>query len=340
MTKKIWAVASVVFTTVLLAGCPPAPLLSVSTKTLYIGVDQITHEVGTVGTFQVWNSGTPNTSLVFNLKVDQPWVTLTAPKTTSTGPNDKVTVTVTLDRSYSEAKAANQDFASATVSVESSVGNADVAVTTAPNYFTEQIAAGSDLDGIALTFTPNGGLSYYEETKSDITNFPVNVDNLDTTPLDFSIYGDPISAGLFGDATVSFYGHDYDRLFISSEGWVSFGQPGKGSANLGDHFAAPQISMLPVDATAPEAKVTYLQEDDKLVITYENAPTATLPDGHNNFQLELFFDGTIQVAYKDVDPRIAGIIGLSVGTGQNGTTPDGFVETDLTHVNTAPIRTR
>ena len=337
--RKLWAGACLVLVSTLLAGCPPAPKLGVSTTSHHFGIDPNTQEYETVFAFQIFNNGTEGTDLVFNVTASEPWISLDVPDTTSTGEDDKVTVTVTIDREYSEAKSVGIGFASGKIDITSSVGNASVAITTAPDYFTENITAGGGLEGLALTFRESNGPSFYEQTKTEITDFPTDISGEDTYGLDFGLFGDPIRAGLFGDATVPFYGTDYDELYISSDGWVSFGEEGNTPTTLGDHFAAPQISLLPVDATAAGAKVSYLQEADKLVITYENAPTAGAPGFNNNFQLELFFDGTIQMSFLDVDPVISGVLGLSVGAGINGVPPADFLETDLTDVNTAPLKT-
>lgn len=339
MKNKIWAIACLFLAGGLLAGCPPAPKLGVSTTSHHFGIDPNTDEYETVFAFQIFNSGSEGTELVFAVTASEPWISLDVPATTSTGEDDKVTVTVTIDREYSEAKSNGLGFASGTIDIASSVGNASVAITTAPNYFTENITAGGGLEGLALTFRESNGPSFYEQTKTEITDFPTDISGEDTFGLDFGIFGDPVRAGLFGDETVRFYGTEYDELFISSDGWVSFGEEGNTPTTLGNHFAAPQISLLPVDATAAGAKVSYLQDDEKLVITYENAPTAGIPGFNNNFQLELFFDGTIQISYLDVDPLIAGVVGLSVGAGQNGVPPTDFLESDLTDVNTAPLKT-
>lgn len=337
--KNVWVGASLLLASTLLAGCPPAPKLGVSATSHHFGIDTNTQEYETVFAFQVFNNGTDGTELVFNVTPSEPWISVDVPDTTSTGKDDKVTITVTIDREYSEAKSSGIGFATGEIDISSSVGDATVAITTAPDYFTENITAGGDLEGLALTFRESNGPSFYEQTKTAITGFPTDISGEDTLGLDFGLFGDPIRAGLFGDETVSFYGVEYDELFISSDGWVSFGTEGNSPSTLGGHFAAPQISMLPVDATAAGAKVSYLQEADKLVITYEDVPTAGAPGFDNNFQLELFFDGTIQISYLDVDPVISGVVGLSVGNGVNGVPPADFLESDLTDVNTAPLKT-
>ena len=335
MKSKLLSLACVALAGALLAGCPPAPKLGVSTTSHHFGVNTDTGEYETVFAFQVFNNGSKNTTLVFNVTATEPWISLDVPKTTSTGPTDKVTVTVTIDRDYSEAKSNGIGFASGAINITSSVGNGTVAITTAPDYFTENIENGGDLEGLSIRFTPNGGPSFYDAEKIEsVTEFPTDVTS-GTFPLNFNVFGDPIHAGLFGGEQVSFYGVEYDDLFISSEGWVSFGEAGSGTQTLGEFFDVPQISMLPVDASA-SGTVTYLQDADKLAITYQNVPTAGAPGFNNNFQLELFFDGTIQISYIDVDPAIAGIVGLSLGLG-NGQQPDDFVESDLSGVNTGTV---
>jgi len=320
-----------------LAGCPREPRLAVSATSHHFGViDATTSTFETEWTFQVFNNGAANTTLVFTVAASEPWITVEPSKTTSTGPNDKVDVKVTIDREFS-AKSNGLPFASGKVTVSASVGSKEVAISTAPNYFTQRFLSGTDLEFLALTFTPNEGPSFYSQTKSIIANFPTDVTG--AAFLDFDVFGDPISAGLFGDEKVSFYGVEYDRLFISSSGWISFGKAGNNPVTVGDHFKVPQISALAVDATAPGSQVTYLQEADKLVITYENVPTAGVPGFNNNFQIELFFDGTIQISYLDVDPLVSGVVGLSVGAGVGGLPPADFIESDLTDVNTSPLKT-
>lgn len=327
-------------TATLLAGCPPAAKLSVSAKSHHFGVNTITQEYETTWAFQVWNSGSNGTTLVFEATASEPWIELDVPKTTSTGPDDKVTVTVTINRDYSEAKSEVPDFASGVVTVTASVGEAEVGVTTAPEYFTEVVSDGGELDGLALTFTPNGGPNFYEPSKSEISEFPTPIDaKAAAYPLDFAAYGDPIRAGLFGGKKISYYGEEYDTLYISSDGWISFGAPGNSPISVAEHFANAQVSGLPVDALAPGATVSYLQDSDKLVITYQNAPTSGAPGFNNNFQVELFFDGTLQVSFLDVDPAVNGVIGLSLGIGDGTSAPEDFLESDFSEFNTGTLKT-
>lgn len=322
----------------LLTGCPQAPVLKVSTNTLRFGVDDANPStLETVQTFTVFNNGARDTTLVVNITANQPWISATPSNATSTGADDVITVTVTIDRDYSNLKAL--EFAAGTITVESSVGTELISLTTAPEFFTEAFNTGADLEGLSLTFRPNGGPNFYEATKTAITAFPTDPTSASQFPLSFDIFGDPVEAGLFGGETVSLYGEDYARLYISSDGWVSFGEQGNNPITFGQHFEVPQISGPGVDGADPGATVTYQQDDDKLAITYQNAPTAGAPGSPNDFQIEMFFDGTIQVSFLNLDPALSGIIGLSSGAGLNGAQPTDFLPSDLTNVNTGTLKT-
>lgn len=332
MNKSMWLVVVVLVAAgVVLTGCPKEPALSVSPKSLHFGiVGGTVYE--TTKTFQVWNSGAAGTTVVFTVSANKGSINVDPTTSQSTGEDNKITITVTIDRAYVEdAKAA--DYASGVITVEAGFANDTVAVTTAPDYYTEAFSAGMDLDHLKLTFTPSGGLSFYSLETAPITDFPT--DPAGGLVLDFDAFGDPVKAAPFGDEQVPFYGKNYDTLYISSQGWVSFGQPGNDPTTLGNHFKVPQISALVVDATQPGSMVSFLQDADKLIITYENVPTQDPPGGTNNFQIELFFDGTLQLSYLDVDPAMVGVIGLSSGAGQAGLPPSDFLESDL---NTAPIK--
>jgi hypothetical protein len=321
---------------VFMMGCPPQPQLAVSSAAHHFGVDALTGEYETQWTFDVWNKGGKDTVLVFALSGSQPWIQLNpATGGQSTGPNDRVTVTVTIDRAYSDLAKA-YEFSQGEILIESSVARKNVSVTTAPNYYAEFFNGDIDLDALALTFRPNGGPSFYGQTKTPIDGFPT--DPSGGLLLNFAVFGDPIRARLFGNETLSFYGHTYDTLYIGSEGWISFGQSGNPPATFGAHFAVPRISALPVDATQAGSIVSFLQDAEKLVITYENVPTQGAPDSPNNFQIELFFDGVLRISYLGIDPAITGIAGLSVGTDSAGVPPADFIPSDLSNASTAPLK--
>jgi len=335
----LFLTASAVVMSGMLTGCPCGPQLCISTNTLHFGVVEGTipgtWEYQTVLTFQVWNGNPCGTTLVFTVSSDEPWITAVPDLNQSTGPDDKITVTVTIDREYSDLAKALA-FATAHITVEAGIAQEIVTATTAPDYFTQGFSSGIDVGGWAFTYQPNGGPSFYGATKSPIVDFPT--DPAGGLVLSFDDFGNPIQAGLFGGETVPFYGINYDTLYIASQGWISFGVPGSTPTSYGEHFAAPQISALPVDATQPGSMVSYLQDAEKLIITYENVPTAGSPATSNDFQVEMFFNGTLRISYLNVDPAIVGVLGLSAGVGQGGLAPDDFVPSDLSNYNTGPLK--
>ena len=331
-----------------LTGCPtPEPELNVSVSTLHFGTQENPSMPGeqiyeVEKTFTVNNTGCEGTTLVATVEADKPWITVTPPTISITAPGTPVVVTVTIDRNYSNLAKTVPAYAQGIVTVKDSVSEKKVTITTAPDYYTQAFTGSVDLLGKSMKFQPNGGLSYYGLALADIVPDPDPVDPGNGFPsdptggllLNFSDYVDPIWAAPLGNKQVPFYGVNYDTLYISSQGWVSFGAPGNTPDSLSGHFAVPQISAFPVDATQPGSMVSFKQDAEKVIITYENAPTAGVKAlSPNDFQIELFFNGEIQVSYLDIDPAVTGVIGLSLGV--PGGQPQDFLPSDL---NTEPLK--
>jgi len=315
----------------LLSGCPRIGVVNDVTTHHFrvIEVAEGVYDYETEWAFQVYNTAKlGNTELVFAVTADQPWILVDPVGGISTGEDDPVTINVTIDRDYVEPTEKALGFAAGRITIAAGDMDRCIDVTTAPDYFTYVLDGAQDLNNLQVAFIPTGGPSFYRQEANAITGFPT--DPTDGLVLDFEAFGDPILAGLlFGGQTVPFYGENFSTLYISSEGWISFGAEGSGTDSAGEHFAATQISAFPVDATAMGSQVSYLQEEDRLVITYENAPTAGTAAACNDFQIEMLFNGDIRLNYVNVDPAVAGVIGLSSGTGQNGEVPDDFLESNL-----------
>ncbi|MDP7639770.1 MAG: hypothetical protein QGG73_08655, partial [Candidatus Hydrogenedentes bacterium] len=140
MCLKLLAVASCLT----LLGCPRAARLSVS---------ETSHNFGTAGTtfqFTVSNSGSRGTTLVFDVAADRAWLELDVTGGESTGEDDPVMVTVTLNRDPAASKI---DFNTGTVTVTSSVGDKEISITATPDYFTEVFEGDFDLENTTLIFT-------------------------------------------------------------------------------------------------------------------------------------------------------------------------------------------
>lgn len=318
---------------VVLTGCPKKPAINKLPASHHFGVDNASN-YETTWQFDVYNDGAKGTTLVFNVSADQGWIQVNPTSGQSTGKDNPVTITVTIDRSYAEAKLV-PSFATGKITVGSSVGNKCVQVTTAPDYFTQEFDANVDLAGRMITYTPNGSLSYYGATQEEgITDFPT--DPAGGLLLDFDAFGDPVKVVPLGGKTIPFYEGDFSSVYVSSLGYVGMGNPGAAPETAGDHFEQAQISLFPLDATEG-GDVSLLQDAEKLILTYEDVPTggvAKQPPATNDIQLELFFNGDIRVSYLNVDPAAVGVVGFSSGAGENGAAPSDYVPTDLSEINT------
>ncbi|MGC8737716.1 MAG: hypothetical protein ACP5UA_03595 [Candidatus Hydrogenedens sp.] len=190
-----------------------------------------------------------------------------------------------------------------------------------------------------MVFIPDSNsLHFYKQgIKKNVQQFPQQTPDIGQ-PAFFSIR-DPfyIKSTI---APIPFYGVKYDDIYISSKGFISFGAEGLEPTSVGRHFAYPQISLLPLDVLKADEDggVIYTILPQKLVISWINIPLAQNPtigeDGKaykNNIQVELFYDGKIQITYLSIDPKqFVAVVGLSCGGG-DGTNPpvQDFVISDL-----------
>lgn len=193
---------------------------------------------------------------------------------------------------------------------------------------TQDLASASSIDGKQLYFIPSDtekriGDAFYVRIVQDLVadlglaagELPNPADDGDQV-VDFAD-GDPAAIAL--DEPVMYYGAWYDSISIGSDGTVGLGQAGGGNASLQEHFASPQISLLPIDATQAGTVVTVGQDADTVVVTYENVAigTAKAITTDNSFQVEFVktrgYDGDIALSYANVDAQGAGIVGLSNG---------------------------
>lgn len=316
-----------------LVGCPGRPVMEVSATAHHFGLnlDQ-SHE--TVWTFQLWNGSSSREPLVFDVAATKPWIAVTPATGQSTGPADKKTITVTIDREYSELAKTAPEWLSGQVNITSDVGNKVVQLTTAPDYFTQEFDSDLDVSGKSLAFIPDGSLSFYAATQEDVADFPQ--DPAGGAVLDFGI-ADPVEVHPWYGAKIPFYDNEYDTFFVSSGGFVTFGEQASGAKaaqTLAEHFDLPRISGLSTVDAAVGGTVSVLQDAEKLTVTYENVPTAD-KQADNNFQIEMFYDGQIRVTYLDMGAA-SGIAGLSYGPG--GGVPGDYVPSDLSSYNTPGLK--
>jgi hypothetical protein len=140
------------------------------------------------------------------------------------------------------------------------------------------------------------------------------------------------------DVYVSLFGVPYDKLYVGSNGYVTF-TSGDTAYNptAAAHFSLPRVSGLFADfgtvAGSGVGMVSFIELADRFVITYldvQHYPSSE-PTGPNSFQIELFLDGRIRLTYLGISIR-GGIVGLSKGGG----IPAGFVESDISRYSPMP----
>ena len=139
-----------------LTGCiepTPEPSLSVSATA---------HDFGTTGSqwsFQVWNSGQQGSILTWETVADESWIGLSHTAGTSTGPNDKDTVTVSIDRG-SLSKATYSGIITVSASgLPSQLINISASVTPPTADFTENRRSGNAPLSVEFTDVSTPGSS-------------------------------------------------------------------------------------------------------------------------------------------------------------------------------------
>jgi subtilisin family serine protease len=194
-----------------------------------------------------------------------------------------------------------------------------------PDCFTEYFSEiGIDLSGFMLTLSPDGSTAYYEACRDRVTQFPTDPNGGTYVPL----WDDDFVEIVLSDANVLFYGQRYDRFYIGSNGYITFGDGDtQFSPSLENHFAIPRISALFADLDPPNDKhISYKQLDDRVVVTFQDVPLYGDKTTANSFQIEMFFtDGTICITWLDTAPT-ASVVGLSRG---RGLPPAFFEQSDL-----------
>jgi hypothetical protein len=199
-----------------------------------------------------------------------------------------------------------------------------------PDYYTEMFdTTTNDLAFQSFTFTPDGSTSFYSVCRSVPTNFPT----APTGGVNLSLSDDSYtSVTLTGTNTVAIYSTRTNVLFVGSNGYLTMGN---GDSNMiesfANHFNHPRISALFHDLNpATGGTVSWKQIADRVAVTFQGVYEygTTLP---NSFQIEMFFDGRIQLTYLTIN-CLYNLVGLSAGQG----VPAGFIESDFSSYFACP----
>ncbi len=196
---------------------------------------------------------------------------------------------------------------------------------TVTEYFTERFTSGSDsfdLSNKSIMFTPTTDGTYYSFSVQNITELPTNPIGGTKLVLTDDSYKD---ARLSDQKKLKIFGYNYERFFVGSNGYITFNFGDTSRNNiLMNHFNTKRISVLFNDFDpSRRGAVRWKQLEDRAVVTWENV-SEYVPINSNTFQVEMYYDGKIQLAWLDIAAS-NGIVGLSRGT----VMPEDFQETDF-----------
>jgi len=183
-----------------------------------------------------------------------------------------------------------------------------------PDLFTESFDAGGNFKGLSLTLRPNGSIACYEACRDDAAAFPTDPNGGTYLPLGDDDYAQVV---LTGGKQVLFYNQSYDRFYVGSNGYITFGSGGtEFTGSLENHFARPRISGYFTDLTPANAQsISFKQLDDRVAVTFNDVPIYGNKNAKISFQIELFFgDGSIRITWLQL-AAVTGVAGLSEGYG-------------------------
>lgn len=171
---------------------------------------------------------------------------------------------------------------------------------------------GNDLAWQSFVFKKDDAGFYYNACKTLADAFPVDPSGGTVLMLQDDDYR---RVTLLDGETVNFCGIEYNRFYVGSNGYITFGSGDFFHIeSLDYHFSLPRISAL-FDDLNPEAGgiISWKQLSDRAVVTFQDIPEYGLP-GTNSFQIELCFDGTVRMTFLGISAK-DGLVGFSDGSG-------------------------
>ena len=184
-------------------------------------------------------------------------------------------------------------------------------------YFSEQFKYNTfDLNGLSITFTPDGSENFYALSAEHITEFPTD-DSEGFIPV--TTFTSEANVDYTPKKSVYLYGQEYVRIRLVSNGFLAFNVVRNDySPTMVEHFEFPRISFFWNDLDPryidPEiGSITIKPLSDRVAITYNYVPFYYNHSSYCNAQCELFFDGRIRMSWLDCDHRYGTLVGLSGG---------------------------
>ena len=180
----------------------------------------------------------------------------------------------------------------------------------------EQFGSGDaqDIANTQITYVAGNG-TYGAYTTTGVVAYP-DTPGSGTTTTTLSISDDGNAQYTFGGGfTFPFFGTAQTSVFVNGNGNLTFGaSDGDAGESVTDHFDQPRISAFFDDLNPSSASAGLVTADefaDRVTITYDSIPGFGSTDD-NDFQIQLFNDGTIVVTYLTMS-QTDGLIGVSAG---------------------------
>ena len=197
----------------------------------------------------------------------------------------------------------------------------------ASDHFTERFTESRpfNLDGMSLTFTPDGSEDFYSATAGSITALPVDSTFHNTLGLGDDDYINVLLSGV----AVKLYGVSYTSINIGSNGFLTFDSVDSSyGSDISTHFDQPRVSTFFADENILDGgRISWRQLADRVVVTFSQVRIFSGAAGTGaqcTFQCEMFFDGQIRMSWLGINYSYP-LVGLSKGED----VPVGFTETDL-----------
>lgn len=201
------------------------------------------------------------------------------------------------------------------------------------NHFTEYFNTQNavDIEYKQVTYLPIDHPNRYQACTSTVTALPLPASGQILSLADDGFREVVLPSGRL----LPFYGLEYDRFYIGSNGYVTFGSGDTSYQALpSEHFLLPRVSALMCDLNPTRrGTVQYAPLSDRCVVTFTGVPLldgtgAYPPENSHTFQIELFFSGIIRVTWLEIAATRA-IAGLSAGAGA----PPFFTSIKITQFN-------
>ncbi len=184
------------------------------------------------------------------------------------------------------------------------------------DWFTEFFSGGDfDLEYKTLTLLPADNPNGYVATLDSAFQYPVAITG---GAVDMALGDDQSVEVPLAPSSFPLHGVPYNSVYVSSNGLITMTGPNLSSnPALATHFNTPRISAFHADlqpaAGGGQGTIYRTSLPDRLVLTYDGVQEFDAPRV-NNFQVELFYSGTIRITFLKMETKRA-LVGVSKGGG-------------------------